>query len=332
MIVLGIETSCDETSASVFINDKIVSNQTYTQLIHSKYGGVVPEFASREHEKIISLIIYKALQKANVKTSDINCIGVTYGPGLMGALLVGVNFVKGMSIALGIPFIGINHLEGHIFANFIDYPNIEFPFLCLLVSGGHTQIWNVKNYQNYNLISTTRDDAAGEAFDKGAKILSLGYPGGPEIDKVAKLGDPNKYKFTIPSIKNSEYDFSFSGLKTALLYKHNKMNKKEQELERSNLAASYQKAIILSLLNKIEKCIKNTKIKTVTIAGGVAANSYLREKAKKIEDKNEVKFLFPSFEYCTDNGAMIAITASYYLKNKIFSNLELSPVPNLNIE
>ena len=332
MIVLGIETSCDETSASVFINDKIVSNQTYTQLIHSKYGGVVPEFASREHEKIISLIIYKALQKAKVKTSDINCIGVTYGPGLMGALLVGVNFVKGMSIALGIPFIGINHLEGHIFANFIDYPNIEFPFLCLLVSGGHTQIWNVKNYQNYNLISTTRDDAAGEAFDKGAKILSLGYPGGPEIDKVAKLGDPNKYKFKIPSIKNSEYDFSFSGLKTALLYKHNKMNKKEQELERSNLAASYQKAIILSLLNKIEKCIKNTKIKTVTIAGGVAANSYLREKAKKLEDKNEVKFLFPSFEYCTDNGAMIAITASYYLKNKIFSNLELSPVPNLNIE
>ncbi len=332
MIVLGIETSCDETSASVFINDKIVSNQTYTQLIHSKYGGVVPEFASREHEKIISLIIYKALQKAKVKRSDINCIGVTYGPGLMGALLVGVNFVKGMSIALGIPFIGINHLEGHIFANFIDYPNIEFPFLCLLVSGGHTQIWNVKNYQNYNLISTTRDDAAGEAFDKGAKILSLGYPGGPEIDKVAKLGDPNKYKFTIPSIKNSEYDFSFSGLKTALLYKHNKMNKKEQELERSNLAASYQKAIILSLLNKIEKCIKNTKIKTVTIAGGVAANSYLREKAKKLEDKNEVKFLFPSFEYCTDNGAMIAITASYYLKNKIFSNLELSPVPNLNIE
>jgi len=332
MIVLGIETSCDETSASVFINDKIVSNQTYTQLIHSKYGGVVPEFASREHEKIISLIIYKSLQQANVKISDINCIGVTYGPGLMGALLVGVNFVKGMSIALGIPFIGINHLEGHIFANFIDYPNIEFPFLCLLVSGGHTQIWNVKNYQKYNLISTTRDDAAGEAFDKGAKILSLGYPGGPEIDKVAKLGDPNKYKFTIPSIKNSEYDFSFSGLKTALLYKHNKMDKKEQEVERSNLAASYQKAIILSLLNKIEKCVKNTKIKTVTIAGGVAANSYLREKAKKLEDSHDIKFLFPSFEYCTDNGAMIAITASYYLKNKIFSNLELSPVPNLNIE
>ena len=332
MVVLGIETSCDETSASVFKDGKIVSNQTYTQLIHSKYGGVVPEFASREHERIISLIINNALIKANVKISDIDCIGVTYGPGLMGALLVGVNFVKGLSIALGIPFIGINHLEGHIFANFIDYPNIKFPFLCLLVSGGHTQIWDVKNYQNYNLISTTRDDAAGEAFDKGAKILSLGYPGGPEIDKISKFGDPDKFKFTIPRIKSSEYDFSFSGLKTALLYKHNGMTKKEQELEKANLAASYQKAIISSLLNKIEKCIEDTKIKTVTIAGGVASNSYLRKKANELEDKYKIKFLFPSFEYCTDNGAMIAITASYYFKNKIFSNLELSPVPNLNIE
>ena len=266
-----------------------------------------------------------------ISFNDITSIGVTCGPGLMGALLVGVNFVKGMAIALDIPFIGINHLEGHIFANFIDYPKIKFPFLCLLVSGGHTQIWKVNNFQNYNLISTTRDDAAGEAFDKGARILSLSYPGGPEIDKVSTKGDPEKYKFSIPKIKESEYDFSFSGLKTALFYLCKKMDYDEIIKERPHLAASFQKVIVDTLLQKVEKCIKETEIKTITISGGVAANSYLRSEAKRIESKYDFKFLFPSIEFCTDNAAMIGLTAYYYYKNKILSDLSLVPNPNLNI-
>ena len=331
MIILGIETSCDETSASIVKDGNILSNVTYTQLIHSKYGGVIPEFASREHEQILPLIVDNAIKEAKINFKDLTSIGVTCGPGLMGALLVGVNFVKGMAIALDIPFIGINHLEGHIFANFIDYPKIEFPFLCLLVSGGHTQIWEVKNFQNYNLISTTRDDAAGEAFDKGARILSLSYPGGPEIDKISITGDPNKYKFSIPKIKDSEYDFSFSGLKTALFYLCKKMNSEEIIKERPHLAASFQKAIVDTLLQKVEKCIKEREIRTITISGGVAANSYLRLEAKKIESKYNFKFLFPSIEFCTDNAAMIGLTAYYYIKNKIFSDLSLVPNPNLNI-
>ena len=331
MIILGIETSCDETSASIVKDGRVLSNVTFTQIIHSKYGGVVPEFASREHEQILSLIVDNAIKNAKIELNDINSIGVTSGPGLMGALLVGVNFAKGLSIALNIPYIGINHLEGHIFANFIDYPKIKFPFLCLLVSGGHTQIWQVNDFQNYNLLSTTRDDAAGEAFDKGARILFLKYPGGPEIDKIAINGDSNKYKFSIPKIKNSEYDFSFSGLKTALFYLCKKMNKNEILNERPHIAASYQKAIVDTLLQKIEKCIKETKIKTITISGGVAANSYLRLQAKRMESKYNFQFLFPSIQFCTDNGAMIGITAYYYAKNKIFSNLSLVPNPNLKI-
>ena len=331
MIILGIETSCDETSAAIVKDGEVVSNITYTQLIHSKYGGVIPEFASREHEQIIPLIVDNAIQEAKIDLDNIDAIGVTYGPGLMGALLVGVNFVKGMSIALKIPFIGINHLEGHIFANFIEYPKIDFPFLCLLVSGGHTQIWKINSFRNYNLISTTRDDAAGEAFDKGARILSLSYPGGPEIDKIAKTGDPNKYKFSIPKIKNSEYDFSFSGLKTALYYLCKKMDDNEIEKEKADLAASFQKAIVDTLLQKVEKCILSTRIKTITLSGGVAANSYLRFKSKKIESKYDLKFIFPSLEYCTDNGAMIALTAYYYYKNNISSDLSLSPNPNLSV-
>jgi len=331
MIILGIETSCDETSAAIVKDGEVISNFTYTQLIHSQYGGVIPEFASREHEQILPLIVDNAIKEAKINLGDIDAIGVTYGPGLMGALLVGVSFVKGMSIALKIPFIGINHLEGHIFANFIEYPKIKFPFLCLLVSGGHTQIWKINSFRNYNLISTTRDDAAGEAFDKGARILSLNYPGGPEIDKISRQGNPDKYKFSIPRIKNSEYDFSFSGLKTALYYLCKKMDKDKISKEKANLAASFQKAIVETLLQKVEKCILSTGIKTITISGGVAANSYLRLKANQIESKYDFKFIFPSLEYCTDNGAMIALTAYYYCKNNILSDLSLTPNPNLNV-
>ena len=331
MIILGIETSCDETSASIVKNGSVLSNFTYTQLIHSEYGGVIPEFASREHELIISLIVENAIKNAKINRTDIDAIGVTYGPGLMGALLVGVNFAKGMSIALGIPIIGINHLEGHIFANFIEYPEIQFPFLCLLVSGGHTQIWKINNYQDYELLSTTQDDAAGEAFDKGARILSLNYPGGPEIDRISKNGDPNKYKFSIPRIKNAEYDFSFSGLKTALFYLCKKMDEDVIHKEKSNLAASFQKAIVDTLLEKVEKCIISTGIKTITLSGGVAANSYLRYKARTMESKYNFKFIFPSIEYCTDNAAMIGVAAYYYYKNNIFSDLCLVPNPNLKV-
>ena len=328
MIVLGIETSCDETSASVFINDKIVSNQTYTQLIHSKYGGVVPEFASREHEKIISLIIYKALQKANVKTSDINCIGVTYGPGLMGALLVGVNFVKGMSIALGIPFIGINHLEGHIFANFIADPSLELPFICLLVSGGHTQLWYVKGIGEYKLLGETRDDAAGEAFDKGARILGLGYPGGPAIEKAAIGGNPNAVKFPRSLMGKNNLEFSFSGLKTSLLYFMDDY-KETKKLSKKDIIASYQQAIIDVLIKKVTTAMNINNVDKCVIAGGVAANQCLRNGLRLVLGDNRI--MFPDLSYCTDNGAMISYLGEKKIQLKKYESLSFSSQPNLKL-
>ena len=332
MILLGIETSCDETSASIVKNGKLLSNVVYTHQMHKDYGGVVPELASQEHLNEIISVTNSVLKKTKTKISDISSIAVTYGPGLMGSLLVGVNFVKAMSISLNIPFIGINHLEGHLFSNYIDNNDIRFPNLCLLVSGGHTQLWLIKSYDSFKLLGETIDDAAGEAFDKGARILGLNYPGGPEIDSISKKGKNNYVDFPRPKVKNNPLNFSFSGLKTALLYYC--QNLKEEELRNNiaNIASSYQEAIIDSLFNGLsESVIKHSDIKQIYISGGVAANTRFRQKSKNFESKFNIEVIFPKLEYCTDNAAMIAMAGYYKILNNKKSDLNLNPVPNLKL-
>ena len=329
MLILGIETSCDETAGAVCKDGKIISNVVLSQEIHHKFGGVVPEIASREHDSQINSIILKALDKANITFPDINAIAVTYGAGLMGALLVGLNYAKGLSIALNIPFVGVNHLEGHLYASFIAYQKMEYPYLCLLVTGGHTQIWEVQSPGHYVLHSTTVDDAAGEAFDKGARILGLSYPGGPEIEKIAQNGDPQKYSFSIPEVKSNPLNFSFSGLKTALLYKCRELSNEENEANISNLAASYQEAILKSLFKRLNHVIELTGIDRVSIVGGVAANKRFRELADTLENDTMIAPYFPTVEYCTDNAAMIAMAGYEKLKDGIHSSLSLKANPNL---
>ena len=323
MIVLGIETSCDETSAAVIQDGLLKSNVVLSQEIHCDYGGVVPEIASREHEVQLTSIIEMALERASISKLELNAIAVTYGAGLMGALLVGLNLAKGLAIGLNIPFIGVNHMEGHLYANMIDNPQMEYPFLCMLVSGGHTQIWSVDSFGEYTLFSNTVDDAAGEAFDKGARILGLKYPGGPEIQREAKDGDPNKFSFPRPRLKRSEYNFSFSGLKTAILYACKKMTDDELLQNRSDIAASYQEAIIDTLLEKLKKVYQKTNINKVSVAGGVAANTRFREKASELSDKMGLHIHFPKMEFCTDNAAMIAMVGYLKFKNNKFSNLDV---------
>ena len=332
MNILGIETSCDETSASIISNGKLISNIVYTQQIHTKFGGVVPEIASQEHLNEIIDVVDACLFESDIKLNQINAIAVTYGPGLMGSLLVGVNFVKAMSLSLKIPFLGINHLEGHLFSNYIENNNITFPNICLLVSGGHTQLWLIEDYATFSLIGETTDDAAGEAFDKGARILGLNYPGGPEIDKKSKNGKVDYYNFPRPTIKKSPFSFSFSGLKTALLYYSQKVDKNEFNNNISNIAASYQEAILDCLFNALEK-IPSTfpKVKDIYISGGVAANSRLREKSLIFESTHNKNIILPKLEYCTDNAAMIAMAAYQKIKNGKISSYDLAPIPNLKL-
>lgn len=328
MKVLGIESSCDETAASVIIDGEIISNTIFSQKIHNKYGGVVPEIASREHEARIIAVITDALSSAEIKLDDIDGFAVCYGPGLMGALLVGLNTVKGLSIVTGKKFIGINHLEGHLYAGFIDNKSVTFPFLNLLVSGGHTQLWQIKSIGNYKLLGTTVDDAAGEAFDKGARMLGLGYPGGPEIQRVAEKGNSNQFQFPRPFIKSLPLNFSFSGLKTALFYTLKKMTDSQIKKNKADIAASYQEAIIDCLLSRIKLAVTNYGIKDVVVSGGVAANRRFREKLHQIKTINHH---FPPIEYCTDNGAMIALAGYSLLKSGNVSQLDLKPVPNLGL-
>jgi len=329
MLILGIESSCDETAGAICNDGKIISNVVLSQIIHKQFGGVIPEIASREHDSQITTIINKTLEKANISLSDIEAIAVTFGAGLMGALLVGLNFAKGLSIALKIPYIGVNHLEGHLYASFISYPKMKYPYLCLLVTGGHTQIWEVQSPGVYILHSTTVDDAAGEAFDKGACILGLTYPGGPEIEKMAQNGDPEKYNFPIPKVKSNPLNFSFSGLKTALLYKIRGMSENDIEDNKCNIAASYQEAIIKSLLQRLTQVISITGIKQISIVGGVAANKRFRKLSEKLKDDLITEIYFPTSEYCTDNAAMIAIAGYEKLKKGIYSPLSLKANPNL---
>ena len=309
MIILGIETSCDETGVALCNDFKILSSFTKTQSIHQQYGGVVPEIASREHEKYLPSITKKVLEDANKSFKDIDAIAVTNGPGLMGSLLSGISFAKGISQALNIPIIPINHLEAHLNSVFIEHAELEAPFVNLLVSGGHTQLWLVKNMFEYELLGETLDDACGEAFDKGAKKMNLNYPGGPEIEKLAKNGDMNLINFPRPMINDNTFNFSFSGLKTALI---NCVNENKYSYE--DIAASYQEAIVDTLISKFEKAMNQYSANSGIICGGVAANKRLREKLDKL-DQNVI---YPSMRYCTDNADMIAFLALHKVnKNKI---------------
>jgi N6-L-threonylcarbamoyladenine synthase len=314
--ILGIESSCDDTSAAVICNGKILSNVVANQEIHAKYGGVVPELASRAHQQNIVPVIQQAIQQANIDKKDLNAIAFTRGPGLMGSLLVGTSFAKSLSLALNIPLIAVNHMQAHILAHFIDDKNQQkppFPFLCLTISGGHTQIVKTTSYFNMEILGETLDDAVGEAFDKSAKILGLSYPGGPLIDRYAKLGDPKAFQFSKPKVEG--LNFSFSGLKTGILYFIQKKVKENPDFIEENLhdiCASIQYTIVEILFDKIKKAVKKTGIKHIAIAGGVSANSEIREVLKSMEEKYGWTTYIPKFEYTTDNAAMIAIVG--YLK------------------
>jgi N6-L-threonylcarbamoyladenine synthase len=332
MKILGIESSCDETAAAVISGKLLLSNIIAGQQVHKDYGGVVPELASRAHQQNIVPVIDAALKKAGIKKEELNAIAFTRGPGLMGSLLVGISFAKAMSLALNIPLIEVNHLQAHILAHFIQTPGEEyrcpsFPFLCLTVSGGHTQIVLVKSQLEMEIIGQTMDDAAGEAFDKAAKIMGLPYPGGPLVDKYAKTGDPNAFKFPVPKIPG--LDFSFSGLKTSFLYLVRNETAKDADFVnkyQNDLCASFQKSVVNILIDKLKLAAENTGIKEIAIAGGVSANSGLRDTLKSVAGKSGWNIYIPKMEYCTDNAAMIAITGYYKYLNKEFSEINVTPV------
>ncbi len=333
--ILGIETSCDETSVAVRNNNRILSNIVSSQIVHQKYGGVVPELASRTHQKLIIPIVNEALQKANIIKNQLSGIAVAVGPGLMGSLLVGVNFGKSLAYGLNIPFISVNHMEAHIYSNFIEPPIPEYPFLNLTVSGGHTQLVLLKNEFDYEIIGETRDDAAGEAFDKVAKMLGLGYPGGPLIDKLAKEGNATAIDFPRSFLEEGTFDFSFSGIKTSVLYylrSHNVLNSQISHQQLADICASFQSAVVDVLVGKTFSAAKKYLVKGIAVAGGVSANSGLRNMMKLTAEKENIPLYIPKFEYCTDNGAMIAeVGYRKYLK-KIFSSLEETAVARLGLE
>lgn len=325
-VLLAIESSCDDTAAAVIKDSKILANVVASQNIHGQYGGVIPELAGRAHQQYILPVVSQALEKAGVKLSDLDAIAYTQGPGLMGSLLVGSHFAKGLSLALNIPIIGVNHLEAHVAAHYIDEINIEFPFLCLLVSGGHTQILLVRSHLDMQIIGSTRDDAAGEAFDKTAKMLGLPYPGGPLVDKLAEEGNPRAFDF--PKAKMEGYDYSFSGLKTSLLYflqKQKLANPKFVEEHLPDICASMRFTIVETLIDQFEKAAMDLNIKTIGIAGGVSANKLLRKEFENLGKTHGWKTMIPSFEYCTDNAGMIAIAGHYKYLNSEFGRLDEQP-------
>lgn len=331
--ILAIESSCDETSAAVVVNGReVLSNIIASQIdIHTKFGGVVPEVASRKHIEAISMVVDEALKKANTSLSEIDAVAVTYGPGLVGALLVGVQYAKGLAYSINKPLIGVNHIEGHISANFIDHKDLEPPFICLVVSGGHTFIVHMKDYGKFEILGQTRDDAAGEAFDKVARAIGLGYPGGPKIDKVSKEGNPDAIKFPRANFHNDSLDFSFSGVKSAVLNYLNNKKMKNEEINTKDVAASFQKAVVDVLVDNAMKACKIKGTNKIAIAGGVAANSCLREKMISEGKKNNIEVLFPSIILCTDNAAMIGSAGYFEFKNNRIAPLELNAIPNLKL-
>ena len=326
ILTLGIESSCDETSVAVIKNGReILSNIIDTQIpIHEKYGGVVPEIASRNHIEAISRVTKKALQEANVSFKDIDAITPTYGPGLVGALLVGVSYAKALSYAINKPLVGVNHIQGHIAANYLTYQELEPPFLCMLISGGNTQIVYVKDYTEFEVLGKTRDDAIGEAFDKVARVVGLEYPGGPKVDKLAKEGTPN-IKLPKTHFENS-LDFSFSGIKTAVI----NINHNTKDINKADLCASFEKTVTEVLIENIEKAVKQTGMKKLAIAGGVSANSYIRNEILKLQTE-EFKIYMPDLKLCTDNAAMIAAAGYYNFINGKRDGLDLNAVPNLKL-
>lgn len=330
--ILAIESSCDETSAAVLKDGAILSNEIAGQKVHEQYGGVVPEFASRAHQQNIVPVVDVAMKKAGVQPEDLSAVAFTLGPGLIGSLMVGSSFAKAFAQSLHIPIITVNHMKAHVLAHFIDEPKPKFPFLCLTVSGGHTQIVLAEDYLKMKVIGETTDDAAGEAFDKSAKLLGLPYPGGPLIDKYAQQGNPERFQFPEPKI--SGLDFSFSGLKTSILYflRDNKL-KDEHFVEKNmnDICASIQHRIITILLHKLIKASEETGIRQIAIAGGVSANSGLRKAIVTEGNKHNWETYIPKFEYCTDNAAMIAITAYYQYLGREFSPLTIAPVARMEL-
>jgi len=328
--ILAIESSCDETSAAVVHNGKVLNNIIATQSVHEKYGGVVPELASRAHQQNIIPIIGQALQEANIQKTSLSAVAFTQGPGLLGALLVGASFSKSLAFALDIPLIGVNHMQAHILAHFIDEPKPSFPFICLTVSGGHTQIVLVKNYLDMEILGETMDDAVGEAFDKTAKLLGLPYPGGPLIDEYAKNGSATAFQF--PETSTPGFNYSFSGIKTAILYFLRDHVKENPDFIQENLydiCASVQRKLIDMLMNKLKKAANKHKIKQVAISGGVSANSELRSRIKVEGQRHGWKTFIPAFEYCTDNAGMIAIAAHYKFLAGDFASLNAVPEPRM---
>ncbi len=333
ILILGIESSCDETAASVVKNGRqVLSNVISSQIaLHTRYGGVVPEIASRKHIEKINQVIEEALSEAHVALQDLDAIAVTYGPGLVGALLVGVSEAKAISFASGIPLVGVHHIEGHISANFIENKELEPPFVCLVASGGHSHLVLVKDYGEYEIIGRTRDDAAGEAFDKVARAIGLGYPGGPKIDKLSKEGNPDAIPFPRAKVDENAYDFSFSGLKSAVLNYLNGCRMKGETVNTADVAASFQKAVVDVLVEHSLRAVKEYGYDKFAIAGGVASNSSLRETFRQECEKQGVGFYHPSPVFCTDNAAMIGVAGYYEYKKGVRSGYDLNAVPNLKL-
>lgn len=331
--ILAIESSCDETAAAVVKNGReVLSNVIYSQIaLHTEYGGVVPEIASRKHIEKINQVILQALSEAGMELCDMTAIAVTYGPGLVGALLVGVSEAKAISFASGIPLVGVHHIEGHISANFIENKDLEPPFVCLVVSGGHSHLVVVKDYGEYEIIGRTRDDAAGEAFDKVARAIGLGYPGGPKIDKAAKEGNADAVHFPRAKVADSEYDFSFSGLKSAVLNYLNSCQMKGEKIVTQDVAASFQKAVVDVLVEHAMNAVKQYGYDKLAIAGGVASNSALRKALGDACEKEGIAFYHPSPIYCTDNAAMIGAAAYYEYRKGVRHGFDLNAVPNLKL-
>lgn len=325
ILTLGIESSCDETSASIVKNGReVLSNVINSQIkIHEQFGGVVPEIASRNHIEAISNVVKEAIKQANITMNDIDVIACTYGPGLVGALLVGVSYAKALSYSLNKPLVGTNHIHGHIAANYISHPELEPPFLCLVISGGHTHLVHIKSYSEFEVLAKTRDDAVGEAFDKVARVIGLGYPGGPKVDKLAKKGKPT---IELPKTHIDNLDFSFSGIKTAVI----NLNHKNPNINKADLCASFQKNVTDTLIENVKKAVDKTKIKRIVLAGGVSANSYIRGKFLEFE-RDGIKVYMPDLKLCTDNAAMIASAGYYNFISGKRDKLDLNAVPNIQL-
>ena len=333
VIILAIESSCDETAAAVVKNGReVLSNVISSQIdFHTLYGGVVPEIASRKHIEKINQVVEQALSEAHMTWDDITAIAVTYGPGLVGALLVGVSFAKALAFALKKPLIGVHHIEGHISANYIENKELEPPFMCLVVSGGHSHLVKVKGYGEYEILGRTRDDAAGEAFDKVARAIGLGYPGGPKIDKVSNEGNPDAIAFPRAKVADNEYDFSFSGLKSAVLNYLNSCEMKGENVNQADVAASFQKAVVDVLVGHSMAALETYGFKKFAIAGGVASNTHLRAAMVEACEKRSVEFYYPSPVLCTDNAAMIGAAAYYEYEKGVRHSWDLNAVPNLKL-